>query len=125
MEGSYKNLVSPVLQSLLVCDKRMEGSYKTPCVYRYSSQLVCDKRMEGSYKELRKHSAPRCLVCDKRMEGSYKDIGTLGSSSNLYVTREWRVVTRLNLLKSDEKNMYLTWTFINSNNNSVYIWIYS
>ena len=81
--------------------------------------------MEGSYKSFTVDLAVNVLVCDKRMEGSYKDIGTLGSSSNLYVTREWRVVTRLNLLKSDEKNMYLTWTFINSNNNSVYIWIYS
>ena len=66
----------------------MEGSYKSFTVDLAVNVLVCDKRMEGSYKELRKHSAPRCLVCDKRMEGSYKDIGTLGSSSNLYVTRE-------------------------------------
>ena len=103
----------------------MEGSYKVSAFGNLQRTLVCDKRMEGSYKAFVNSGCGQMLVCDKRMEGSYKDIGTLGSSSNLYVTREWRVVTRLNLLKSDEKNMYLTWTFINSNNNSVYIWIYS
>ena len=44
--------------------------------------------MEGSYKSFTVDLAVNVLVCDKRMEGSYKDIGTLGSSSNLYVTRE-------------------------------------